>query len=103
MVKEHIVINSPLPIRLYYLILFNLTKNGKKRANIPRMFTKNRDGTNRLIEKGKACITPTNKHFWKYPEDVVSHVRTRSQENNKKRLKVETTINTLNKKICRDG
>ena len=23
-------------------------------------FTKNRDDTNRLIEKGKACITPTS-------------------------------------------
>ena len=43
-------------------------------------FTKNRDGTNRLIEKGKACITPTNNPFWKYPEDVHSGVRTRSQE-----------------------
>ena len=28
-------------------------------------FTKNREGTNRLIEKGKACITPTGKPFLK--------------------------------------
>ena len=65
-------------------------------------FTKNRDGTNRLIEKGKACITPTSNPFWKYPEDVHSGVRTCSQEKNKKRLKVETRTNTLNKKIFRD-
>ena len=48
-------------------------------------FTKNRDGTNRLIEKGKACITPTSNPFWKYPEDVHSGVRTRLQEKNKKK------------------
>ena len=28
-----------------------------------RCFTKNRDGSNRLIEKGKTCITPTNNPF----------------------------------------
>ena len=50
-------------------------------------FTKNRDGTNRLIEKGKACITPTNNPFWKYPGDVHSGVRTRSQEKNQKKVK----------------
>ena len=50
-------------------------------------FTKNRDGTNRLIEKGKACITPTNNPFWKYPEDVHSGVRTCSQEKNQKKVK----------------
>ena len=50
-------------------------------------FTKNRDGTNKLIEKGKACITPTNNPFWKYPEDVHSGVRTRLQEKNQKKVK----------------
>ena len=53
------------------------------------------DGTNKLIEKGKACITPTNNPFWKYPEDVHSGVRTYLQEKNQKKLKVETTTNTL--------
>ena len=48
-------------------------------------FTKNRDGTNKLIEKGKACIIATNNLFWKYPEDVNSSVRTRLQEKNKKK------------------
>ena len=50
-------------------------------------FTKNRDGTNKLIEKGKACITPTNNPFWKYPEDVHSGVRTGSQEKNQKKVR----------------
>ena len=50
-------------------------------------FTKNRDGTNRLIEKGKACITPTSNPFRKYPEDVHSGVRTCSQEKNQKKVK----------------
>ena len=50
-------------------------------------FTKNRDGTNRLIKKGKACITLTNKPFWKNPEDVFSGVKTRSQEKNQKKVK----------------
>ena len=56
-----------------------------------------------MIEKGKACLTPTNKPFWKYPEDVPSCIRTRSQEKNQKNVKIRDTINTLNKKIFRDG
>ena len=86
-VKEHIVINSLLRIRLYYLILFNLKKNEKSEQIFHGCFTKNREGTNRLIEKGKACIKPTSKPFWKYTEDVVGCVRTRSQEKNKKKVK----------------
>ena len=50
-------------------------------------FTKNRDSTNKLTEKGKACITPTNNPFWKYPEDLHSGVETRSQEKNFKKVK----------------
>ena len=60
-----------------------------------KCFTKDRDGTNKLIQKGKACITPTSNPFWKYPEDVHSGVRTYLQEKNQKKLKVETTTNTL--------
>ena len=41
-----------------------------------------------MIEKGKACLTPTNKPFWKYPGDVPSCVRTRSQEKNQKNVKI---------------
>ena len=51
-------------------------------------FSKNRDSINKLIEKGKAGITLTNNPFWKYPEDVHSGVKIRSQEKNPKKLKV---------------
>ena len=40
-----------------------------------------------MIEKGKACLTPTKKPFWKYPY-VPSCVRTRSQEKNQKKVKI---------------
>ena len=42
-------------------------------------FTKNRDGTNKLITKGEKCLIPTNKPFWKYFEDVPDEVKTRKQ------------------------
>ena len=67
-------------------------------------FTKNKDGTNKLIEKGKNCICPTSKPFWKYPEDVSSGAKTRVQEKkNKKRFQGLCSINTLNKRTFRDG
>ena len=62
-------------------------------------FTKNRDGTNRIIEKGKTCLFPTNNPFWKYPEDTSSRVKTRSQEKNQKLVKKENTIDIFVKKI----
>ena len=45
-------------------------------------FTKNRDGSNRLIEKNKGCLFPTNNPFWKYSQDIPNGVRTQSQEKN---------------------
>ena len=45
-------------------------------------FTKNQDGTNRLIEKNKRCLFPTNKTFWKYAGHIMCGVETRSQEKN---------------------
>ena len=60
--------------------------------------------SNKLIEKGKNCICPTSKPFWKYPEDVSSGVKTRAQEKkNKKRFQGLCSINTLNKRTFRDG
>ena len=50
-------------------------------------FTKNRDGSNRIIEKNKACLIPTNNPFWNYPENTPSSAKTRSQEKNKKLVK----------------
>ena len=55
-----------------------------------RCFTKNLKKTNRSIEKGKTYVCPTNKPFWKYPEDVSSSVKTRAQEKNQK--KISTTL-----------
>ena len=50
---------------------------------------KNKDGSNRLFEKGDKCCTPTNSPFWKWPSDVTSSVRTRSQEKEQKKVEVE--------------
>ena len=41
--------------------------------------TKNADGTNKLIDSGEKCVTPTAQCFWKDPQDVSSGVKTRSQ------------------------
>ena len=49
-------------------------------------FTKNRDGSNRLIEKTKGCLFPTNNPFWKYPQDIPNGVRTQSQEKKNQNL-----------------
>ena len=53
-------------------------------------FTKNKDGTNRIIKNGQICFWPTNSRFWKYPEDVPSGVKTRSQHKEQKLVKPET-------------
>ena len=37
-------------------------------------FTKNADGTNKLIGPGEKCLTPTAQCFWKEPKDVCSGV-----------------------------
>ena len=49
-------------------------------------FTKNRDGTNLLTGCGEKCLTLTDQPFWKFPEDVSSGVRTRSQEKEQKKV-----------------
>ena len=49
-------------------------------------FTKNRDGTNKLLLEGENCLYPTNNPFWKYPEDIATGVKTRSQEKKQKRV-----------------
>ena len=51
-------------------------------------FTKNADGTNKLIGQGEKCLTPTAQCFWKDPKDVCSGVKTRSQSAN------QPTVNT---------
>ena len=41
---------------------------------------KNKDGTNRIIEKNHICFCPTSAPFWKKIADVNFKVRTGSQE-----------------------
>ena len=47
-------------------------------------FTKNADGTNKIILAGERCLCPTSKPFWKFPEDI-------------KNLRVKTRIQTKNR------
>ena len=41
-------------------------------------FTRNADGTNKLLLKGENCLFSTNNPFWKYPEGIPTGVKTRS-------------------------
>ena len=54
--------------------------------------TKNKDGTNTLIEKGEHCVCPTNGPFWKYPEDAGSGVL---KKNTNKKLPIKNLIDTI--------
>ena len=49
-------------------------------------FTKNADGTNKLLLKGENCLFSTNNPFWKYPEGIPTGVKTRSQEKKTKKI-----------------
>ena len=46
-----------------------------------------KDGSNRIIEKGKECLCATTSPFWKKAVDVSFKVSTRSQENKKELVK----------------
>ena len=46
-----------------------------------------KDGSNRIIEKGKECLCPTTSPFWKKAVDVSFKVSIRSQENKKELVK----------------
>ena len=48
---------------------------------------KNKDGSNRVIEKDKECLCPTTSPFWKKTVDVSFKVSTRAQENKKELVK----------------
>ena len=52
-------------------------------------FTKNADGTSKLIGPGQKCLIPTAKCFLKDPEDVRSGVKTRSQLKNQPTVSIE--------------
>ena len=49
-------------------------------------FTKNVDGTNKIILAGDRCLCPTAKPFWKFPEEFENGVKTRSQTKKKHQL-----------------
>ena len=66
-------------------------------------FNKNRDGTKKWTRKGEKCLIATSKPFSKYSEDFPDGSKTRAQEKNKKRLHLNSTTITLNKKTFRDG
>lgn len=51
-------------------------------CNYHSCFTKNTDGTNRIIAKGDMCLVPTNKCFWKDSSGVKDRVKTRSPTEN---------------------
>ena len=43
-------------------------------------FTKNADGTNKIILAGERCFCQTLRPFWKFPEDILDlGVKTRTQ------------------------
>ena len=48
---------------------------------------KNKDGSNRIIEKGKRCLCPTTSPFWKKAVDVLFKVSTPAKENKKELVK----------------
>ena len=48
--------------------------------NLPWLYEKNADGTNKLIGPGEKCVIPTDKCSWKNRESMKSSgVKTRSQ------------------------
>ena len=48
---------------------------------------KNKDGSNRMTEKGKCCLWPTTSPFWKRTVDVPFKISIRSRENKKELAK----------------
>ena len=49
---------------------------------------KNKDGSNRLIEKGDKCFRLISEPFWKQPWDVPDGVRTSAQEKEQKKVNI---------------
>ena len=63
-------------------------------------FTKNADGTNRIITVGERYLCLTSQPFWKFPEDILDlGVKTCSQtKKGQQCVTKETYINTLTTK-----
>ena len=52
-------------------------------------FTKNADGTSKLIGAEEKCLTPTAQYFWRDPKDARSGVKTRNQSTNQPTVSTE--------------
>ena len=63
---------------------------------------KNKDGSNRITEKGKLCLSPTSSQFWKKVEDVPFQISMRSQDNRKELLKRADFNQYCRQRGCRD-
>ena len=50
---------------------------------------KNKGRSNRLFEKGDQCCIPIYEPFWKQPWDMPDGVRTRAQEKEQKKVKLD--------------
>ena len=61
-------------------------------------FTKNADGTNKLIGPGEKCLTLSAQCFWKDPKYVHSGVKTRSQSANQPTVSSEDYEHYFQKK-----
>ena len=40
------------------------------------------NGTNKIIDRGEKCLTPTNKYLWKDTSDIINTIRARFQLKN---------------------
>ena len=72
----------------------------KKEKIYQGCFTRNKDGTNKLIEKGKGCICPIFGNIQKRQTVLLKHAL--KKETNKK-LPSKNLISTLKKNILTDG
>ena len=57
-------------------------------------FTKNADGTNKIILAGERCLCPISRPFWKFSEDILDlGVKTRSQTKKAQQCVTKETYN----------
>ena len=63
---------------------------------------KNKDGSNRIIEKSSWCLSPTTSPFWKKAVDVPFKINTRSQENKKQLVKRAEFSRYCRQRGCED-
>ena len=74
---------------MYCVNIFKMNKIQESEKIYHSCLHKNKDGSNKLFQKGDQCCLPTNSPFWKYAWDITSGVRTRSQEKKQERVTIE--------------